>query len=200
MDYYIAPVAKLIDEFEKLPGIGHKTAERLAFHVLDMNEADAESFADAVINAKKAVCTCRVCQNLSDSELCKICASPKRDNTTVCVVENPRDVIAMEKTHEYNGLYHVLHGALSPMDGVSPEDIKIKELVTRLGHENIKEIILATGTTVEGEATAMYIARLLRPFGIKVSRIAHGIPIGGDLEYSDEVTIARAIEGRRELK
>lgn len=200
MDYYIAPVAKLIDEFEKLPGIGHKTAERLAFHVLDMNEADAESFADAVINAKKTVCTCRVCQNLSDSELCKICASPKRDNTTVCVVENPRDVIAMEKTHEYNGLYHVLHGALSPMDGVSPEDIKIKELVTRLGHENIKEIILATGTTVEGEATAMYIARLLRPFGIKVSRIAHGIPIGGDLEYSDEVTIARAIEGRRELK
>ena len=200
MDYYIAPVAKLIDEFEKLPGIGHKTAERLAFHVLDMNEADAESFANAVINAKKAVCTCRVCQNLSDSELCKICASSKRDNTTVCVVENPRDVIAMEKTHEYNGLYHVLHGALSPMDGVSPEDIKIKELVTRLGHENIKEIILATGTTVEGEATAMYIARLLRPFGIKVSRIAHGIPIGGDLEYSDEVTIARAIEGRRELK
>lgn len=200
MDYYIAPVAKLVDEFEKLPGIGHKTAERLAFHVLDMNEADAESFANAVINAKKTVCTCRVCQNLSDSELCKICASPKRDNTTVCVVENPRDVIAMEKTHEYNGLYHVLHGALSPMDGVSPEDIKIKELVTRLGHENIKEIILATGTTVEGEATAMYIARLLRPFGIKVSRIAHGIPIGGDLEYSDEVTIARAIEGRRELK
>lgn len=200
MDYYIAPVAKLIDEFEKLPGIGHKTAERLAFHVLDMNEVDAESFANAVINAKKTVCTCRVCQNLSDSELCKICASPKRDNTTVCVVENPRDVIAMEKTHEYNGLYHVLHGALSPMDGVSPEDIKIKELVTRLGHENIKEIILATGTTVEGEATAMYIARLLRPFGIKVSRIAHGIPIGGDLEYSDEVTIARAIEGRRELK
>ena len=200
MDYYIAPVAKLIDEFEKLPWIGHKTAERLAFHVLDMNEADAESFANAVINAKKTVCTCRVCQNLSDSELCKICASPKRDNTTVCVVENPRDVIAMEKTHEYNGLYHVLHGALSPMDGVSPEDIKIKELVTRLGHENIKEIILATGTTVEGEATAMYIARLLRPFGIKVSRIAHGIPIGGDLEYSDEVTIARAIEGRRELK
>ena len=200
MDYYIAPVAKLIDEFEKLPGIGHKTAERLAFHVLDMNEADAESFANAVINAKKTVCTCRVCQNLSDSELCKICASPKRDNTTVCVAENPRDVIAMEKTHEYNGLYHVLHGALSPMDGVSPEDIKIKELVTRLGHENIKEIILATGTTVEGEATAMYIARLLRPFGIKVSRIAHGIPIGGDLEYSDEVTIARAIEGRRELK
>ena len=200
MDYYIAPVAKLIDEFEKLPGIGHKTAERLAFHVLDMNEADAESFANAVINAKKTVCTCRVCQNLSDSELCKICASPKRDNTTVCVVENPRDVIAMEKTHEYNGLYHVLHGALSPMDGVSPEDIKIKELVTRLGHENIKEIILATGTTVEGEATAMYIARLLRPFGIKVSRIAHGIPIGGDLEYYEEVTIARAIEGRRELK
>lgn len=200
MDYYIAPVAKLIDEFEKLPGIGHKTAERLAFHILDMNEADAESFANAVINAKKTVCTCRVCQNLSDSELCKICVSPKRDNTTVCVVENPRDVIAMEKTHEYNGLYHVLHGALSPMDGVSPEDIKIKELVTRLGHENIKEIILATGTTVEGEATAMYIARLLRPFGIKVSRIAHGIPIGGDLEYSDEVTIARAIEGRRELK
>lgn len=200
MDYYITPVARLIDEFEKLPGIGHKTAERLAFHVLDMPEGEAQNFANAVLNAKKTVRTCRICQNLSDSEICKICASPKRDRSTICVVENPRDVIAMERTHEYNGLYHVLHGALSPMDGVSPDDIRIKELVTRLGHEDISEIILATGTTVEGEATAMYIARLLRPFGIKVSRIAHGIPIGGDLEYADEVTIARAIEGRRELK
>lgn len=200
MDYYIAPISQLIDEFEKLPGIGHKSAERLAFHVLDMSTQEAEDFAKAITDAKKTVCTCKICQNLSDSEICKICASQKRERSTICVVENPRDVIAMEKTHEYSGLYHVLHGALSPMDGVSPDDIRIKELVTRLGHEEIAEIILATGTTVEGEATAMYIARLLRPFGIKTSRIAHGIPIGGDLEYSDEVTIARAIEGRRELK
>lgn len=200
MDYYIAPISQLIDEFEKLPGIGHKSAERLAFHVLDMTEEQACKFAETVMNAKKTVCTCKICQNLSDSDICRICASKKRERSTVCVVENPRDVIAMEKTHEYNGLYHVLHGSLSPMDGVSPDDIRIKELITRIGHEDIGEIILATGTTVEGEATAMYIARLLRPFGIKVSRIAHGIPIGGDLEYSDEVTIARAIEGRRELK
>lgn len=200
MDYFIAPVARLIEEFEKFPGIGNKTAQRLAYHVLDMSDESAESFAEAIVSAKKQVCTCVRCQNLSDSEECRICSSPKRDSSVVCVVETPRDVIALEKTHEYNGVYHVLHGALSPIDGVSVEDIRIKELVTRLGHEDIREIILATSTTVAGEATAMYIARLLRPFNILITRIAHGIPIGGDLEYADEVTIARALEGRRELK
>ena len=199
MDYFIAPVARLIEEFEKLPGIGSKTAQRLAYHVLDMDEGDARSFAEAILSAKQEVCTCKKCQNLSDSEECKICSSPKRDSSVICVVETPRDVIALEKTHEYNGIYHVLHGALSPIDGISVDDIRIKELVTRLGHEDIKEIILATSTTVSGEATAMYLARLLRPFNILITRIAHGIPIGGDLEYADEVTIARALEGRREL-
>ncbi len=200
MDYYIAPVARLIEEFEKLPGIGSKTAQRLAFHVLDMPDEDAKSFAEAVMNAKNEICTCKYCQNLSDTEVCKICSSGKRDHSVICVVETPKDVIALEKTHEFSGVYHVLHGALSPMDGVSVNDIRVKELVTRLGHEDIKEIILATSTTVEGEATAMYLARLLRPFNLLVTRIAHGIPIGGDLEYADEVTIARALEGRRELK
>ena len=199
MDYYIAPVARLIEEFEKLPGIGSKTAQRLAYHVLDMNAEDAKSFADAIATAKEKVCTCKVCQNLSDSDTCRICASPRRDRSVVCVVETPRDVIALEKTHEFSGVYHVLLGALSPMEGISAGDIRVKELVTRLGHEDIKEIILATSTTVEGEATAMYLARLLRPFSILVTRIAHGIPIGGDLEYADEVTIARALQGRREL-
>ena len=199
MDYYIAPVARLIEEFEKLPGIGSKTAQRLAYHILDMSKEDAKSFADAIATAKDSVCTCNVCQNLSDSETCRICSSPKRDRSVVCVVETPRDVIAMEKTREFSGVYHVLHGALSPMEGVSVNDIRVKELVQRLGTEDISEIILATSTTVEGEATAMYLARLLRPFNVLVTRIAHGIPIGGDLEYADEVTIARALQGRREL-
>ncbi len=200
MNFYITPVARLIEEFEKLPGIGHKTAQRLAFHVLDMSEESAKSFAEAVVDCKKNVRYCNVCQNFSEGELCNICASVKRDRSVVCVVETPRDLIAMEKTREYNGVYHVLHGALSPMDGISPSDIRIKELMTRIGTEDIKEVILATSTTVEGEATAMYIARLLKNFeGLLVTRIAHGIPIGGDLEYADEVTIAKALEGRRQL-
>lgn len=199
MQFFAAPVARLIEEFEKLPGIGNKTAQRLAYYVLNMPKPEAEGFAQAVLEAKEKVHACEVCQNLTDKELCSICSSVKRDRTTICVVEGPKDVIAMERTREYTGVYHVLHGALSPMDGTGPSDIRIKELVTRLGKDEIAEVILATSSTVEGEATAMYIARLIKPFGVKTTRIAHGIPMGGDLEYTDEVTLAKALEGRREV-
>lgn len=199
MQFFAAPVARLIEEFEKLPGIGNKTAQRLAYYVLNMPKPEAEGFAQAVLEAKEKVHACEVCQNLTDKELCNICSSAKRDRTTICVVEGPKDVIAMERTREYTGVYHVLHGALSPMDGTGPSDIRIKELVTRLGKDEIAEVILATSSTVEGEATAMYIARLIKPFGVKTTRIAHGIPMGGDLEYTDEVTLAKALEGRREV-
>mgnify|MGYP001199425147 FL=1 len=199
MQFFAAPVARLIEEFEKLPGIGNKTAQRLAYYVLNMPKPEAEGFAQAVLEAKEKVHACEVCQNLTDKELCSICSSAKRDRTTICVVEGPKDVIAMERTREYTGVYHVLHGALSPMDGTGPSDIRIKELVTRLGKDEIAEVILATSSTVEGEATAMYIARLIKPFGVKTTRIAHGIPMGGDLEYTDEVTLAKALEGRREV-
>ena len=199
MQFFAAPVARLIEEFEKLPGIGNKTAQRLAYYVLNMPKPEAEGFAQAVLEAKEKVHACEVCQNLTDKELCSICSSVKRDRTTICVVEGPKDVIAMERTREYTGVYHVLHGALSPMDGTGPSDIRIKELVTRVGKDEIAEVILATSSTVEGEATAMYIARLIKPFGVKTTRIAHGIPMGGDLEYTDEVTLAKALEGRREV-
>ena len=199
MQFFAAPVARLIEEFEKLPGIGNKTAQRLAYYVLNMPKPEAEGFAQAVLEAKEKVHACEVCQNLTDKELCSICSSAKRDRTTICVVEGPKDVIAIERTREYTGVYHVLHGALSPMDGTGPSDIRIKELVTRLGKDEIAEVILATSSTVEGEATAMYIARLIKPFGVKTTRIAHGIPMGGDLEYTDEVTLAKALEGRREV-
>lgn len=199
MQFFAAPVARLIEEFEKLPGIGNKTAQRLAYYVLNMPKPEAEGFAQAVLEAKEKVHACEVCQNLTDKQLCSICSSAKRDRTTICVVEGPKDVIAMERTREYTGVYHVLHGALSPMDGTGPSDIRIKELVTRLGKDEIAEVILATSSTVEGEATAMYIARLIKPFGVKTTRIAHGIPMGGDLEYTDEVTLAKALEGRREV-
>lgn len=188
----------LIEEFERLPGIGKKSAVRLAFHVMNMEKSKAERFAEAIINAKEKVHLCPVCQNLTDNEKCDICQSAKRDNTVICVVENPKDIVAMEKTHEYTGVYHCLHGVISPMDNIGPEDIKLRELMTRLNSET-KEIILATNLTVEGEATAMYIARLVKPMGIKVTRIAHGIPVGGDIEFADEVTLAKAIEGRREI-
>lgn len=188
----------LIEEFERLPGIGKKSAVRLAFHVMNMEKSKAERFAGAIINAKEKVHLCPVCQNLTDNEKCDICQSAKRDNTVICVVENPKDIVAMEKTHEYTGVYHCLHGVISPMDNIGPEDIKLRELMTRLNSET-KEIILATNLTVEGEATAMYIARLVKPMGIKVTRIAHGIPVGGDIEFADEVTLAKAIEGRREI-
>lgn len=188
----------LIEEFERLPGIGKKSAVRLAFHVMNMEKEKAERFSRAILDAKEKVHLCPVCQNLTDGELCGICKSPKRDKRLICVVEGPKDIIAMEKTHEYNGLYHCLHGVISPMDNIGPEDIKLKELLGRLNGE-AEEVILATNLTVEGEATAMYIARLVKPMGIKATRIAHGIPVGGDIEFADEVTLARAIEGRREL-
>jgi recombination protein RecR len=199
MSYYVAPLARLIEEFEKMPGIGHKTAQRLAFHVLSLSPSAIANLIDAIQGAKSRMTYCSVCQNLTDINPCAVCSSEKRDAGTICVVENPRDVIAMEKTREYNGMYHVLHGAISPMEGIGPEDIRIKELLNRVKDGNVKEVIMATDPNIEGEATAMYISKLLKPLGIKVTRIAHGIPIGGDLEYADEVTITKAIEGRREI-
>ena len=195
---YPVSLQELIDEFQKLPGIGHKSAVRLAFHVMNMPTAMVEKFIGAINKAKTSVHLCSKCQNLTDKPICDICSSPRRDNSVICVMESPKDVTALEKTKEYNGLYHVLHGAISPMDGVGPEDIKIKELIARLSSD-VTEVIMATNPTVEGEATAMYIARLLKPMGITVTRIAHGIPVGGDIEYADEVTLTRAIEGRREI-
>lgn len=195
---YPVSLEELIDEFEKMPGIGHKSAVRLAFYIMNMPEAKAERFVAAVTNARTKVHLCERCQNLTDKPLCDVCASDKRDRGIICVMESPKDVTAMEKTGEYKGLYHVLHGAISPMDGVGPDDIKIRELLARLTPE-VKEIIMATNSTVEGEATAMYIARLLKPMGIKVTRLAHGLPVGGDIEFADEVTLARAMEGRREI-
>lgn len=199
MDYFAVPVAKLIEEFSKLPGIGKKTAQRLAFHVLNMNDEDANDLANSIISAKKNIRHCSVCSNLTDRDPCMICSSNRRDKEVICVLEDPRDVVAMERTREFNGLYHILHGSISPMEGVGPEDIKIKELLLRLQKDPVKEIILATNPNIEGEATAMYISKLLKPMGIKVTRIAHGIPVGGDLEYADEVTLSKALEGRREI-
>ena len=196
---YIAPLAKLIEHFRALPGIGQKTAVRLAYHVLDMDVKDAKALAAAILEAKEKIGYCNTCFNLSDQNPCAICADEKRDHTTICVVEQPQDVAAMERTHEYKGVYHVLHGALSPLEGVGPDQLRIKELLTRLYDIDAKEIIMATNPNVEGEATAMYIARLLKPSGIKVTRIARGLPIGGDLEYADEVTLTKAMENRREI-
>lgn len=198
MDAYSAPIANLIEEFEKLPGIGHKTACRLAFHILNQSKEKAKEFSDAILTAKEKIHFCSICGNLTDLELCPICRNQKRDKSVICVVSDVKDLIAMEKTHDFKGLYHILHGAISPINGIGPEDIKIKELISRL-NENISEVILATNLNVEGEATAMYISRLIKPLGIKVTRIAHGIPVGGDLEYTDEVTLTMALEGRREI-
>ncbi len=199
MSYYAAPVAKLIEEFEKLPGIGHKTAQRLAFHVLNLSAEKAAGLANAIRDAKQKTRYCSICSNLTENDPCAICSGTGRDATVFCVVEDPRDVVAMERTREFKGLYHVLHGVISPMEGIGPDDIKIKELLSRLKDGNIREVILATNPDVEGEATAMYISKLLKPLGIKATRIAYGIPVGGDLEYADEVTLAKALEGRREL-
>ena len=196
---YIAPLANLIEHFRALPGIGQKTAVRLAYHVIDMDAAAAKSLAGAILEAKEKIGYCNTCFNLSDRNPCAICDDEKRDHSVICVVEQPQDVAAMERMHEYKGVYHVLHGALSPLEGVGPDDLRIKELLTRLYDTNVKEIIMATNPNVEGEATAMYIAKLLKPSGIKVTRIAHGLPIGGDLEYADEVTLAKAMENRREI-
>ncbi len=199
MNYYSSSIAQLIEQFTKLPGIGRKTAQRLAFHVISMPNQDAHSLAGAIVTAKESVKYCKVCTNLTDQETCNICSDKRRDPLTICVVEDPRDVVAMERTKEFKGYYHVLHGAISPLEGVGPEDIKIKELLSRLTNQPVDEIIIATNPNIEGEATAMYLSKLLKPMGIKVSRIAHGIPVGGDLEYADEVTLTKALEGRREI-
>ncbi len=199
MEYFVPPLDILTEQFNKLPGIGKKSATRLAFHILSLSEQDAKNFADAITNAKSKVKFCKICQNITDSEICPICQSVKRDSSVICVTQTPQDVISIEKTNEYNGLYHVLHGAISPMDNIGPNDIKIAELLTRLGDGKVKEVIMATNPTIEGEATAMYLAKLIKPLDIRVTRIAHGIPVGGDLEYADEVTLTRAMEGRREM-
>lgn len=198
MGLYPVPVARLIEEFEGLPGIGQKTAQRLAFYLLGQSKEQVDNFARVISNARASVRYCTICQNLADKDICDLCANKARDNTVICVVEDTRDVVAMERSREFRGLYHVLHGAVSPMNGIGPDDIRIRELLVRI-NDDIKEVIIATNPTIEGEATSMYILRLLKPFGVKVTRIAHGIPIGGTLEYADEVTLARAIEGRREL-
>jgi recombination protein RecR len=199
MSIYAGPVARLIEEFEKLPGIGHKTAQRLAFHVLNLSEEKAQKLSNAIIDAKHKIKYCSICSNMTDTDPCNICSNHNRTPSILCVVEDPRDVAAMERTREFKGHYHVLHGAISPMQGIGPGDIKIKELLARLQDEVVKEVIMATNPNIEGEATAMYLSKLLKPLGVKVTRIAHGIPVGGDLEYADEVTLAKALEGRREL-
>lgn len=197
---YTKAVENLIVSFEKLPGIGHKTAVRLAFFVLESDKSFAEEMANSITTARSKVKFCSKCYNLTENEICDICSDPKRDNSTICVVENVKDIVAMQKTHEYKGLYHVLHGAISPMNNITPSDIKIKELLSRLSDDIVKEVIIATNPTIEGEATAMYIARLIKQIpGIKVTRIAHGIPIGGDIEYTDEITLIKAMENRREI-
>lgn len=199
MANYSPSIEKLIESFEKLPSIGHKTAQRLAFYMLDVSNEEAKEFTDAILNAKQNLKFCSKCFNISDTDPCNICADSRRDQSTICVVEDVRDVFAMERTHEYKGVYHILHGSISPMNGIGPDDIKIKELLARLMDGNIKELILATNPRVEGEATSMYISKLVKPMGIKVTRIARGIPIGGDLEYTDEVTLMKALEGRSEM-
>ncbi|MBR6772702.1 MAG: recombination protein RecR [Clostridia bacterium] len=198
-DGFAAPVEELIEYFMRLPGIGRKSAQRLAFCVLSMDRTTAEGFAAAILAAKKSVNRCRHCQNLTDGEICRICANPVRDKSVVCVVAEPADVSAIERTKEYRGVYHVLHGVISPMNRVGPEDLTIRELVLRIGEGNIREVIMATDPDTTGETTAVFIANLLKPLGVKVTRLAYGVPVGGHLEYADEVTLLRAIEGRREL-
>jgi len=197
--FYPEPLAKLIDAFSRLPGIGPKTAARLAFHVLRMKEDDCIDFAKALVNVKRNLHYCSVCCNITDTDPCRICQDKGRDRSVICVVQEPKDLVAMERTREFNGYYHVLHGAISPMEGIGPDEIRIADLLKRLSDEQVQELILATNPNIEGEATAMYLSRLVRPFGLKVTRIAHGLPVGGDLEYADEVTLTKALEGRREL-
>lgn len=200
MKYYAKSLSKLISELGKLPGIGGKSAQRLAFHILSMTDDQAAALAGAITEAKQNIKYCSVCGNFTDSEVCPICSDTSRDNSVICVVESPKDVFAMERAGSFKGRYHVLHGAISPMDGIGPADINLKSLITRLqSDDDVKEVILATSPRVEGEATAMYISKLLKPAGLKVTRIAYGLPVGGDLEYADEVTLSKAIEGRKEL-
>ena len=196
MQVYTEPINRLIEEFSKLPGVGRKTAQRLAFHVVNMNTNDVESLSNAILDAKREIKYCSICCNITDKDPCSMCSNKNRDSQVICVVEDPRDVAAMERTKEFKGQYHVLNGVISPMDGIGPDMIKIRELITRLANQDVKEIIMATNPTIEGEATAMYIARLLKPMGIKVTRIASGVPVGGDLEYVDNVTLLRALQGR----
>ena len=195
----IVPLTELIAQFERLPGIGRKTAQRLAFSILEQPPERAEKFAEALVNARRKIHFCKVCQGLTDKEICDICDDNRRDRSVICVVAEPKDIMAFERTREYAGLYHVLHGVISPLDGIGPDQLRIKELMARLGSGEVNEIIMATNPTVEGEATASYISRLLKPMGIKVTRLAYGIPVGGDLEYADEFTLARALEGRNEI-
>ncbi|MGP4073069.1 recombination mediator RecR [Piscibacillus sp. B03] len=197
--YYPEPISKLVDSFTKLPGIGPKTAVRLAFFVLNMKEDDVLDFAKNLVNAKRELTHCSVCGHITDTDPCRICDDTARDGSVICVVQDPKDVIAMEKMKDFQGKYHVLHGAISPMDGIGPEDINVSALIERLKDDEVEELILATNPNVEGEATAMYISRLVKPSGIRISRIAHGLPVGGDLEYADEVTLSKALEGRRYL-
>lgn len=199
MSYEIAPLQRLIEQFSRLPGIGKKTAMRLAFFVLSRSEEEADAFANAILDAKKSVHYCRVCQNITDKDVCDVCSDVRRDNSVICVVESERDIPSFERTGEYHGLYHVLHGALSPLDGVNPEDLKIKELLARLSDGTVKEVIMATNPTVEGEATASYISRFIKPMGIKITRLAYGIAVGSDLEYADEISLSHALEGRKEI-
>ena len=199
MSYEIAPLQRLIEQFARLPGIGKKTAMRLAFFVLSRTEEEAKAFANAILDAKKSVHYCRVCQNITDKDVCDVCSDVRRDNSVICVVESERDIPSFERTGEYHGLYHVLHGALSPLDGVNPEDLKIKELLARLSDGTVKEVIMATNPTVEGEATASYISRFIKPMGIKITRLAYGIAVGSDLEYADEISLSHALEGRKEI-
>lgn len=199
MDYYALPIANLIEQFSKLPGIGKKTAQRLAFYVLEMEDIEAERLSHAITDAKERIKLCSICCDLTDEDPCHLCSDDKRDKSMICVVEGAKDKIAMERSREYKGQYHILHGVLSPMDNVGPADIKIRELLNRLSDDEVKEVIIATNPTVEGEATALYLSKLIKPLGIKVTRIAHGIPVGGDLEFFDEVTLAKAMDNRREI-
>ncbi len=199
MNFYGNDLTRLIEELGGLPGIGHKSAQRIAFHIISMDSNRVHSLASAIVNARENIKYCSVCQNITDTDPCHICDDDKRDKSLIMVVEDPRDMAAYEKTREYKGYYHVLHGLISPMNGISPDDIKIKELLTRLNDDNVKEVIVATNPNIEGEATALYISKLIKGLGIKVTRIAQGVPIGGDIEYVDEVTLSRALDGRREI-
>lgn len=199
MEQYALPIANLIEQLSKLPGIGRKTAQRLTFYILEMEDLEAQKLTEAITNAKENIRLCDVCCTLTDEVVCHICSNEQRDKSIICVVEGAKDIIAMERSREYKGQYHVLHGVISPMDNIGPKDIRVKELLNRLSDDVVKEIVIATNPTVEGEATSIYLSRLIKPLGVKVTRIAHGIPVGGDLEYFDDVTLAKAMENRREI-
>lgn len=199
MKYFAPPLEKLIEQFQRLPGVGHKSAQRMAFYVLSMTDEHAGELAQAILDAKRTIRTCSVCQNLTEGEICPICSDKSRDSSVICVVSDPKDLLAIERTREYHGLYHVLHGVISPLSGIGPEDIRAKELLRRVADTEVHEIIMATNPDTEGETTAMYLTRLLRPFEVRITRLAYGIPAGGHLEYSDEITLTRALEGRRDM-